>query len=152
MTSLPDNALQMALEAQKQSDRAALVDPGSPSPPEGYPAIPDVAGEGAFGSARVLGYHILPNQKHAEWYYRGQLREPGDGLEPILLDATMASLCNKPILRGWERKERTRTELYARVVGNAILLEQHAQALDHRYRHALATAPGWLYLAELTEE
>jgi hypothetical protein len=42
--------------------------------------------------------------------------------------------------------------LYARVIGNPILLEQRAQGLDHRYRHALATAPGWLYLAELPVE
>jgi hypothetical protein len=150
-SALPDNALRTALEAQNQSDRAAKQDPGSPMPPEGYPAIPDVTVEGNFGSAKVLGYHILPNQKHAEWYYHGQLREPGDGLEPILLDATMPYLTNKPIPAGWERKERTRTELYARLVGNPILLEQRAQALDHRYRHALATAPGWLFLAELQD-
>jgi hypothetical protein len=150
-STLPDNALQMALEAQNQSDRAAMQDPGSPSPPDGYPAIPDAAGLEDFGSAKVLGYHIVPNQRHTEWYYRGQLREPGDGLEPCQLDATMAVLAGKPIPQGWERRERTRTELYARVAGNPILLEQRAQALDHRYRHALATSPGWLFLAELPE-
>ena len=137
----------LAMEAQRQSDQAARHEPGLLSvPPNNLPCLPPILGEVGepFGSAEVVGYAIGPMESVNEYFLKGKPLRSGDvGFYEMI----STKLTHGVLLPGVTMTTRQARFLYARVVGNPVLLETHARRLG--YPGAIATRPGWLKLGEV---
>jgi len=143
------DSFDQATMAQTASDRQAQADAATllPTPPDGSPPLDPIIGElGDFNSADVVGYRIGHPEPIVTYTFHGNPLCPGDeGFSEMIL----TRLTHGRLLPGVEAHTRHGRFLYARVIGNPILLE--GQARQRGYPHALATAPGWLKLCEVSD-
>jgi|GEM_PF-3699659 len=144
------NYVETAQNAQAESDTQSRADqPDLLSlPPTGYEPIDSIFGEqGAFNSAEVVGYRIGEPEPITDYTYKGRPFCPGDD---GFLEMIQAKMIYGRLLPGVTKQTRQARFLYARIVGNPILLEN--QARQRGYPHALATVPGWLKMGEIHEQ
>lgn len=139
----------LAMEAQRQSDDAARQEPGLLSvPPDGLPSLQPILGEVGepFGSAEVVGYCVGPLETVNEYAFKGKPLRSGDvGFYEMI----STKLVYGRLLPGVTMTIRQARFVYARVVGNPVLLESQAKRIG--YQGAITTSPGWLKLGEVSE-
>jgi len=130
------NYVETAQNAQAQSDAQARADqPGLlPLPPNGYKPQDSISGEpGAFTSAEIMGYRVGAPEPVTDYTYKGRpFCIEDDGFFEMITD----KLIHGRLLPGVTEHTRQARFLYARIVGNPILLEN--QARQRGYPHALA--------------
>lgn len=133
-------AAQIIGDAKAQSAADTLLI----APPEGFPGLTSIK------EATVLGYCAILGTIREVFDADGNLKVPGDdqfyNYQAVRLGWEKSHACCNAVA-GWESRERAGTKLYASIKGNPIMLEDQARSLG--YSRALATAPNWLFLAEI---
>lgn len=144
-TEIPLAAVQAqaVASAEAQANQEAIM----PTPPIGYqPLISIRSMDGdPMETAIVVGYQIAETEVRDIYGPDGRIKYPGDD---GYLDLQMARLTRQPLPAGWRIETRKTMMLYALIDGCPILLEEHAR--DRGYPRALAIAPKWLQLGEVT--